>query len=122
MAAEESVDHVAMRARDDARLAEELRRRGSGPLGEALVVLDLELQRRGERLDGFDAARVRARHDPQNAKRDELVHELSSLPPTAFVERPEVIFIVPVKTVSCRRMPQEDAHSAFLKLFHARGH
>ena len=100
VAAEKSVDHVAVGARDDALFAEQFRRRVFGALREALVALDLEPERRGERLDGLDAADVRARHDPPHAERDERVHEFRGLAPAAFVERPEMIFIVPVKTVA----------------------
>src|SRR5262249_7724871 len=75
-----------------------------------------------ERLDRLDTAGIGTRHDPQDAERDELVHELIGLEPAAFVERPEGILTVPVKTVTRRRVPEKDAHIASLNPRHALGH
>ena len=106
---DERVDDVAMRAGHDTVLAQQLCGGRAHSLAEAIVMLERQAERRGERLDRLDAASVGARDDAANPERSQQLDELRCLVPTAKVERAKPVVAAPVALVAGRSVPDEHA-------------
>jgi hypothetical protein len=88
-----------VRAADNTVLAQQV---GSGPscaLPEPVVLLDLQPERRSQRLDGLDTAHIRARDEAAHSQRTEDLDEIGGLAPAALVERTQMVVMLPVESV-----------------------
>src|SRR5262249_30583722 len=80
---------------------------------ELFVELDLEAERRGERLDGLDAAQVRARDDQVDPELGERFDEAVGLEPSPFVHGPDAVVSLPgVPVAGASVADQEQAQTS----------
>src|SRR5256885_4196282 len=86
---------------------EELIRFQALPLGEDRVLHHLQAARTCKRLDGLDAAQVRAAQDVGDGQVRKQVHQLVSLLEAFLAERPLAIVTAPVAAAPGLRVPDE---------------
>ena len=81
---------------------------GLGVVTELVAVLERKASRPRERLDGLDAAAVRARQDAVSGRSREQLHERGGLSRPLLVERPRAIVADPRVRIACGRVADQD--------------
>src|SRR4051812_48193030 len=113
--AADELREAAVAARNGRRRQKGLHKLGAGRIlklfTERIVEVDLDPDRARQRLDGLDAAHVRARHDPIDLEATKERDERCRLLAAALVERPQPVVAVPLVGVARPRVSNEEHHS-----------